>query len=73
MAVLKNTDVGPVIQVHIAVNEAEVLQKMMEQEVAHLEKFEKLVQERRVRPTALYPIWNSVGYLAGRWNAKELH
>eukprot|EP01114_Cavostelium_apophysatum_P017742 TRINITY_DN5341_c0_g1_i1.p1 TRINITY_DN5341_c0_g1~~TRINITY_DN5341_c0_g1_i1.p1 ORF type:complete len:219 (-),score=19.23 TRINITY_DN5341_c0_g1_i1:59-715(-) len=53
MAVLKNTPVGPIIQ------------EMMDQETIHLQTFEKLMQDRRVRPTALFPFWDKVGYAAG--------
>lgn len=40
---------------------------MAEQENAHLRVFEELVKERRVRPTILYPIWNVVGFVAGKF------
>ena len=39
---------------------------MWDQEKAHLELFERLVKERRVRPTALMPLWNIAGYVLGK-------
>src|ERR1700688_4883929 len=38
---------------------------MAEQERRHLERFETLVRERRVRPTALTPLWHVAGYALG--------
>lgn len=40
---------------------------MWEQEKAHLELFERLVKERRVRPTALMPLWDIAGYALGKY------
>jgi ubiquinone biosynthesis monooxygenase Coq7 len=53
MAIFKGTDVYPVIK------------KMADQETIHLETFNRLLDERRVRPTLLFPVWNMVGYGAG--------
>lgn len=38
---------------------------MWDQEKVHLELFERLTKERRVRPTALIPLWEIAGYLLG--------
>ncbi len=38
---------------------------MHEQELRHLETFDRLVCERRVRPTALQPIWHVAGFALG--------
>jgi len=48
---------------------AEVIREMADQERRHLERFEKLVRERRVRPTALTPLWHVVGYAMGAASA----
>lgn len=39
--------------------------RMAEQERAHLETFEKLLPERRTRPTALQPLWHAAGFALG--------
>ena len=46
-----------------------VIREMAEQERRHLERFEKLVVERRVRPTALAPLWHVAGYALGAASA----
>jgi ubiquinone biosynthesis monooxygenase Coq7 len=38
---------------------------MQAQEHAHLEKFADLVVQRRVRPTALLPLWHVAGFALG--------
>jgi len=38
---------------------------MAAQEREHLERFEALLAERRVRPTALQPLWSVAGYALG--------
>lgn len=43
----------------------DLLRHMADQEAVHLETFQKLVAERRVRPTALHPIWHAAGYALG--------
>ena len=50
LAVLRNHATGPQIQ------------HMMEQEVEHLEAFESLLNERRVRPSLLDPVWGAAGF-----------
>ncbi|XP_051877364.1 5-demethoxyubiquinone hydroxylase, mitochondrial [Pristis pectinata] len=57
MAVLGRTSVGPVIQ------------QMWDQEKEHLEKFNELIVDHRVRPTLLIPIWNIAGYMLGATTA----
>lgn len=42
-----------------------VLSHMKEQELKHLQAFEDLLHQRRVRPTFLSPIWHGLGYLLG--------
>ncbi|XP_023680940.1 5-demethoxyubiquinone hydroxylase, mitochondrial [Paramormyrops kingsleyae] len=53
MAVLGRTHLGPLIQ------------QMWEQEKTHLRKFDEILAEYRVRPTALLPLWNVAGFLLG--------
>jgi len=56
-AVLKNTD------------EADTIEHMKEQEEVHRDTFNRLLVERRVRPTALTPIWNVAGFALGAGTA----
>lgn len=42
-----------------------LLAKMAAQEQHHLETFNRLISERRVRPTALSPIWHVAGFALG--------
>ena len=44
---------------------AHAIRKMGEQEQKHLNTFDRLVNERRVRPTALEPVWRLAGYALG--------
>jgi 3-demethoxyubiquinol 3-hydroxylase len=44
---------------------AELVRQMQEQERRHLETFARLVAERRVRPTALLPLWHLAGFALG--------
>ncbi|XP_029015754.1 5-demethoxyubiquinone hydroxylase, mitochondrial isoform X2 [Betta splendens] len=53
MAVLGRSRTGPLIQ------------EMWDQEKKHLEKFNEILAENRVRPTALLPFWNIVGFALG--------
>ncbi len=41
------------------------IRHMYEQELAHLETFDRLITERRVRPTALQPVWHLAGFALG--------
>ena len=42
-----------------------ILRHMLEQEQAHLATFNDLIATRRVRPTALLPLWHVAGYALG--------
>ena len=46
-----------------------VIRNMAEQERRHLTHFEKLVAARRVRPTALGPVWHVAGNALGAFSA----
>jgi ubiquinone biosynthesis monooxygenase Coq7 len=41
------------------------IQHMADQEQEHIETFQQLIVNNRVRPTALLPIWNVAGYALG--------
>lgn len=45
---------------------------MKEQEQEHLETFNKLIVEKRVRPTALLPLWNVAGFALGRYKIQDI-
>ena len=53
LAVLKDTDVAP------------VLKTMLAQEEQHLATFNKIMATRGVRPTALEPVWHMAGFALG--------
>jgi ubiquinone biosynthesis monooxygenase Coq7 len=57
LAVLGRTKYGP------------ILQHMKEQEQVHLDYFSKAIGRRRVRPTALLPIWHVAGFMLGAGTA----
>lgn len=57
LAVLGKTETGPVIR------------RMAEQEKRHLQTFDRLVVDRRVRPTALSPVWHVAGFALGAASA----
>jgi len=42
-----------------------VIRKMRDQEKRHLDTFDRLIVERRVRPTALSPVWHAAGFALG--------
>ncbi len=44
---------------------AAVLRHMQEQEHRHLATFDALIADRRVRPTALLPLWHVAGFVLG--------
>ena len=50
---------GPRSPAHAAIR------AMAEQERRHLSEFDKLVADRRVRPTALMPLWHVAGFALG--------
>ena len=41
------------------------IKHMADQEQEHIDTFEKLILNHRVRPTALLPVWNVAGYFLG--------
>ncbi len=41
------------------------IREMAERERQHLETFDRLIAERRVRPTALSPLWHVAGFALG--------
>ena len=45
------------------------IQHMADQEQEHIDKFNELLLERRVRPTALLPLWNVAGFALGAGTA----
>ena len=45
------------------------IRHMYRQELAHLKRFEALLVERRVRPSALYPLWHVAGFALGATTA----
>jgi ubiquinone biosynthesis monooxygenase Coq7 len=45
--------------------EAKLIARMAAQEQRHLDRFDRLMAERRVRPTALQPLWNVAGFALG--------
>jgi ubiquinone biosynthesis monooxygenase Coq7 len=45
--------------------EARLIARMASQEARHLQRFNQLMAERRVRPTALQPFWNLAGFALG--------
>jgi 3-demethoxyubiquinol 3-hydroxylase len=53
LAVLRRTESAP------------VLREMQAQEQQHLERFNELIANRRVRPTAMLPLWHLAGYALG--------
>ena len=57
LAVLGRSPSGPVIQA------------MADQEKSHLAAFDRLVVERRVRPTVLSPLWHAAGFALGAASA----
>lgn len=48
---------------------APVIRRMAEQERRHLETFNGLMVQRRVRPTALLPLWHVAGFALGAGTA----
>jgi ubiquinone biosynthesis monooxygenase Coq7 len=45
--------------------EAKLIARMAAQEQRHLDRFNRLMAERRIRPTALLPLWNVAGFALG--------
>lgn len=48
---------------------ATILARMEESEKAHLEAFDALLAERRVRPTLMSPLWDAAGFALGATTA----
>lgn len=46
-------------------NTAPVLREMQAQEQRHLDRFSELIVRRRVRPSAMLPLWHIAGYALG--------
>ena len=46
-------------------NKGDILRHMLDQETVHLKTFSGLISQRRVRPTALLPLWNLAGFALG--------
>ncbi len=57
LAILKNAPSTPVIR------------EMKEQEIEHLETFERYMKQRHVRPSALLPFWHVAGWALGAGTA----
>ena len=49
---------------------AKKIKEMLLHEKEHLDSFHSLMNEYRVRPTILYPLWDVAGYLLGYTTAK---
>ena len=47
-----------------------LIRHMADQEQAHLEFFEKEIVARKMRPTALHPLWHIAGYALGALTAR---
>jgi len=47
----------------------ETIRHMAEQEAQHLKQFDAVMNERRVRPTALQPLWHLAGFALGAGSA----
>ena len=45
--------------------ESKLIARMAAEEQRHLNRFNELMAERRVRPTALQPLWNVAGFALG--------
>jgi len=45
--------------------EAKLIARMAAQEERHLARFNRMMSDRRVRPTALQPLWNVAGFALG--------
>jgi 3-demethoxyubiquinol 3-hydroxylase len=48
---------------------ADLLRHMLAQEQHHLQTFDALIADRRVRPTALLPVWHIAGFALGALTA----
>jgi ubiquinone biosynthesis monooxygenase Coq7 len=48
---------------------SKLVSRMAAQEARHLERFDQLMGERRIRPTVLQPVWNAAGFALGAASA----
>jgi len=48
----------------------DILRHMQSQEQHHLDTFSRMISERRVRPTALLPLWHLAGFALGAVTAR---
>jgi len=48
---------------------AKVIKHMAEQEEQHLQAFSEMIGKRKVRPTALIPLWHAAGFALGATTA----
>ena len=46
-----------------------IIKHMLDQEVEHFETFSEILKNRRVRPTALMPLWHLAGFALGAGTA----
>lgn len=53
-----------------ALKKSDKIRHMLDQELEHLNKFNEIMVERRVRPTILNPIWSIGGFALGFLTAK---
>jgi 3-demethoxyubiquinol 3-hydroxylase len=49
--------------------DADAVRHMADQEKRHLETFDRMIVERRVRPTMLAPVWHAAGFVLGATSA----
>lgn len=47
----------------------DMVKHMADQEKQHFDKFDSLIRDRRVRPTALMPLWHVAGFALGAASA----
>ena len=52
--------------------EAKLIARMAAQEERHLKRFNALMADRRVRPTALQPLWDVAGFALGKHYSEQL-
>jgi ubiquinone biosynthesis monooxygenase Coq7 len=45
--------------------ESATIQAMADQEQRHLDTFNRIIRERRIRPTLLHPVWHAAGFALG--------
>ena len=46
-----------------------IIKHMLDQEIEHFETFSEIIKNRRVRPTALMPLWHFAGFALGAGTA----